>query len=104
MITDNGKWNYFAVKSLSTLFKRITSKHNGDFYCLNCLHSFTAENKLKNHKNVFENHEYCYIDMSEKNDKVMKYNHGKKSKKASFIIDAKSESLLEIMRQCNPEN
>ena len=94
----------FCCKKFIYIFKRITSKHNGDFYCLNCLHSFAAENKLKNHENVFENHECCYIDMPEKNDKVMKYNHGKKSKKASFIIDAKSESLLEIMRYSNPEN
>ena len=94
----------FCCKNFIYIFKRITSKHNGDFYCLNCLHSFAAENKLKNHENVLENHECCYIDMPEKNDKVMKYNHGKKSKKASFIIDAKSESLLEIMRYSNPEN
>ena len=25
--------------------KGITSKHHGDFYCLNCLHSFSAEGK-----------------------------------------------------------
>ena len=45
MITDGKKWSYFAVKSLSALFKGITSKHKGGFYCLNCFHSYTAENK-----------------------------------------------------------
>ena len=34
-------WHYLAVKKLSTLLRGITSKHHGDFYCLNCLHSFT---------------------------------------------------------------
>ena len=31
MITDGEKWYYLTV---------ITSKHNGDFYCLNCFHSY----------------------------------------------------------------
>ena len=34
MITDGEKWHYLAVKSLPALFRGITSKHEGDFYCL----------------------------------------------------------------------
>ena len=40
-------WHYLAVKKLSTLLRGITSKHHGDFYCLNSPHSFRTENKLK---------------------------------------------------------
>ena len=40
MITDGEKWHYLAVKKLSTLLRGIISKHNADFYCLNCLHSY----------------------------------------------------------------
>ena len=40
-----GRWHYLAVKKLSALLHRITSKNMGDFYCLNCLHSFRTENK-----------------------------------------------------------
>ena len=37
----------------SALLHEITSKYKGDFNCLNCLHSFRTENKLKSHqKNV----------------------------------------------------
>ena len=32
--------------------KRITSKNDGNFYCLNCLNSFRAENKFKSHEKV----------------------------------------------------
>ena len=39
-------WHYLTVKKLSALLRGITSKHNSDFYCLNCLHSFRTENKL----------------------------------------------------------
>ena len=45
-------WHYLAIKKLSTLLKRITSKNHGDFYCLNCLHSFRTENKLKPHVKI----------------------------------------------------
>ena len=31
------------------LLHGISSKHKGDFYCLNCLHSFRAKDKLKSH-------------------------------------------------------
>ena len=30
MITDDKKWHYLAVKSLSALFRRITSNHKED--------------------------------------------------------------------------
>ena len=52
MITDGEKWHYLAIKSLSAFFRGITSNNNGDFYCVNCFHSFRTENKLKKHKNV----------------------------------------------------
>ena len=38
MITDGEKWHYLAVKRLSALHRGIISNHNGDFYCINCLH------------------------------------------------------------------
>ena len=47
-------WHYLAVRKLSALLRGITSKHDGDFYCLNCLHSFRAENKLKSHQKVYK--------------------------------------------------
>ena len=45
MITDGEKWHYLAVKSISRLLRGITSNHNGDFYCLNCFHSYTTTKK-----------------------------------------------------------
>ena len=59
MITNDDKyWHYPAVKSLSRLLRRITSSHDGDFYCLNCLHSYRTENKLKRHEKVCKNYDY----------------------------------------------
>ena len=51
MITDGtSNWHYLAIKNLSELLRGITSNHNGDFYCLNCLHSYRTKNKLKKHE------------------------------------------------------
>ena len=43
---EKENWHYLAVKKLSVLLKRITSKHQCDFYCLNCLYSFQQKTIL----------------------------------------------------------
>ena len=94
MITDDdNRWHYLAVKSLPALFRGITSNHHGDFYCLNCFHSFTTHNKLKKHERVCNNHDYCHVDMPKEHEKI-KYLPGEKSLKAPFIICADLECLL----------
>ena len=50
MISDGQKWHYLIVKNLSGLLRGITSNHKKDFYCLNCFHSYSTENKLEVHK------------------------------------------------------
>ena len=52
MITDGIKWHYLAVKNLSALIRGITSNHVGDFYCLNCFHTYSTKEKLKEHEKV----------------------------------------------------
>ena len=102
MITDSKKWHYLDVKKLSALLKRITSSHKGDFYCLNCFHSYSTENKLKRHENVCKNHDYCYMEMPNNNvQQCRKYNNGEKSIKVPFIIYADLESLLEKNSTCH---
>ena len=88
MITDGKKWQYLAVKKFSALLKGITSKHDEEFYCLNCFHSFRTENELKKHKNVCKNHDCCYVEMPKEDNKILKYSHGEKSMKVPFIIYA----------------
>ena len=48
-------WHYLAAKKLSALLGGITSKHKGDFYCLNYAHSFRTENQLPSHEEVCKN-------------------------------------------------
>ena len=58
-ITDGKKWHYLIVKGLSALFRGITSNHVGDFYCLNCFHSYRTKEKLKKHEKVCNYHDHC---------------------------------------------
>ena len=47
MITDDGtRWHYLAVRSLPALLTATSSSNNGDFYYLNCFHSYRTLNKL----------------------------------------------------------
>ena len=113
MITDGEKWHYTALKSkptedgfnrpikiLSRLFNGITSNHNGDFYCFNCLHSFRRNNALKKHERLCENNDYCSVEMPTKLNKILKYNHGEKSLKTPFVIYVDLECLLLKQQSC----
>ena len=100
MITDNKKWHYLAVKSVSGLLRGITPKHNGDFYCLNCFHSYTTTSKLKKHQRICRDHDFCYVKMPNENNKILKYNPGEKSLKVPFIIYADLECILRKINAC----
>ena len=52
MIKNGKKWHYLAVRSLFALLRGITTTNNGDFYCLNCFHSYHTLNNLKKHERV----------------------------------------------------
>ena len=103
MISNGENWHYVAVKSLSRLLRGITSNHDGDYYCLNCFHSYKTDNKLNVHKKICENNEYFNIEMP--NNKIIKYNQGDKSLKLPFIIYADLECLLKKIDTCqnNPD-
>ena len=112
MITDDGErsdgvenWHYLTVKSISALFRGITSNNNGDYYCLNCFHSYHTNNILKKHERLFGKHDYCRVKMPEENNKILKYNRREKLLKAPFIIIADLECILPKISSChnNPE-
>ena len=81
----------------STLLTGMTSKHHGDFYCLNCLHTFRTENKLKSHEKVCKNKDFCGIVLSSEKDIVLEFNQYMKSDKISYIIYADIEFLIKKM-------
>ena len=79
----------------------IKRKHHGDFYCLNCLHSFATEKILK-----FKKNDFCNVIMSFKDTKVIEFNQYQKYDKVPFIICPNFQCVIERIDGCknNPEN
>ena len=101
MVTDNNKkWHYLFRKRLSALLKGIISVHVGDF-CLNCFYSFTTENVLEKHENVCQDHDYCYVEMFDKDNSILKYNSEEKHMRVLFIMYVDMECLLENISTCH---
>ena len=61
-----------SKKILSTLLREKISKHNSDFNCLNCLHSFSTKNKLEYLEKVCENKDFCGAVKPSEETKVLK--------------------------------
>ena len=59
-----------AVKSLSALLRRITSNHDGDFYCLNCFRSYWTEKRLEKHERACNDHDNCPVEIPKENNKI----------------------------------
>ena len=62
--------------------------------CINCLHAFKTENKLKSQESMCKNHDCCFIKMSEKCNKILKYDQDKQSMKIQFSFYIVTETLI----------
>ena len=94
IVTDDCKrWHYLAAKRFSALLRRMSSSNNGDFYCLNCFHSYRTHDKLKKHERVCNNHDYCHANIPKEHEKI-KYLPKEKSLKDPIIIYTDLECLL----------
>ena len=104
MITDGTtNWYYLAIKNLSGLLRGVTSNHNGDFYCLNCLYLYGTKSKFKTHK-ICKNYDFCHLKMCDAENNILQSKPGKKSLKHAFVIYADLECLLLKMNTCNNSN
>ena len=120
MITDNIKWHYLALKSISNeegfvkptqaisrLFDKLTSTNTTtEYYCLNCFKSYRTENTLKEHEKVCNKHDYCNIIMPDENHKILKYSQGTRCLKMEYAIYLHLECILSKHDTCanNPNN
>ena len=96
-------WHYLVIKKLSALLHGLTSKHKGDFYCLNCLYSFRAENKLKSHEKVCKIKDFFGIVFPLEKDKILEFNQYVKSDKIPYITYADIEYLIKKIDGCANE-
>ena len=64
----------YSSKKILALLREITSKHNGDYYCLNWLHSFRTKIKLESHIKVCENNAICNVVMPSEDLEILEFN------------------------------
>ena len=83
-ISYNGKLCNHPVKILSRLLGGKTSNHHGDFYCLNCFSSYSTENNIKEHEELFNKNDNCCIIMPSKAEKNIKIQSWRKIIKSSI--------------------
>ena len=90
---------HYLEESSQVIKSSPTSSHVGDFDCLNCFHSYSTKKnkKLKKHEKVCNDHNYCYVERPDKDNKILKYNHGEKSLKTPFLIYAYLRCSLALM-------
>ena len=67
---------------------------------MNCLHSFATEKKLKPHKKVCENQDCCNVSMPSEDTAKIEFNQNNKCDKASFVIYADLEYVIEKIDGC----
>ena len=53
MITHSqNNWHYLTIKNMKRLIRGVTSNHQGDFFCRNCMHSYPTESAPKKHEQL----------------------------------------------------
>ena len=92
------------MKSISALLRGITSTHNGDFYCLNCFHSYRTHEKLKKHEKLCEDNDFCSLKLPNGDNKYISSTSGKNTLKIPFIIYAGLECFLFKMDSCENQS
>ena len=70
------------------------SKHVGDFYCLNYLHSFITKTKRESREKVFQKKDIFDVAMHSEDTKISEFNQYRKSNETPSIIYADLESLI----------
>ena len=101
MIGDGEKWHYLAVKTLSRLFRGISSNYDGDKYCLGCFQCYSTSKKLKKHERLCNNHKFCEIEMPTEKNKISKYLPGSKSLRIPFAYYCDTECLIKKIDSCD---
>ena len=115
MILNGEKWHYLTVKKSALSIRGIMSKHDGNFYFLNYLHSIRTKKQFESHRKVCGNKDICEnkeawenkdVVMPSGDTKASEFNQYQKFGKTSSIIYVDLKSLIKKVNGCenNPRN
>ena len=75
-------------------------EHRGDFYHLNCRHSFRTENKPKSYEKACKNKDFYEIVIPSQKDNILHFSQYTKSDKMLYIIYTDLEFLIKNRWMC----
>ena len=94
LISEDDKWHYTVIESLSRLLASRNSKHKGkQHFCTNCLQGFNSEASRDKYYEFCNDNETVRIEMPKKGSFV-KFNDGQNQFKVPFTIYADFELIL----------
>ena len=104
MIANSEKWHYLNAKQLLV---QVITRNWIELQYWQLLHellySFRTESYLKVNENAWNNHDYFNMEMLEEDNKILKHNQDKKSRKTPFVIHADTDFLLENIHDNDPD-
>ena len=103
LISENDKWHYTAIKSLSRLPTSRNTKHKcKQYFCNNCLQCFSQELSSDEHYSYCIDNETVRVEMPNKGTTIEFYN-GQNQFKVSFMMYADFEAILAPIQGPNPD-
>ena len=102
LISEEDRWHYTAIKSLSRLLASKNSKHaHKQYFCNNCLQGFTEGSSRNEHQVYYINNEMVRVEMPCKGLTVEFYD-GQSQFKVPFMMYADFEAILEPIQERVP--
>ena len=103
LISEDDRWHYAAIKSLSRLLASKNSKHYGNqYFCTNCLQGFTLELSRDKHYGYCIDNETVSVEMPKKGSTVEFYDRQNQFK-VPFMIHADFEAILNPIQGPSPD-
>ena len=90
-----------SCSKITALLRGLTSKHDGDFYYLNFLHTFGTANNVKFHEKACKRKDFCGIVIPLEKGNILEFNQYMKSDNMSYIIYAATKMLIKNIDACS---
>ena len=102
LISEDNRWHYAVIKSLSRLLTSRNTKHKcKQHFCMNCLQGFTLESSRDEHYGYCIDNETVRVEMP-KLGSVIEFYDGQNQFKVPFIMYADFEAMLEPIQGSSP--
>ena len=102
LISEDDRWHYILIKSLSRLLASKTSKHHGkQHFCMNCLQGFTFELSRDKHYAYCIDNETVKVEMLSKGLTV-EFWDGLNQFRVPFMMYVDFEAILEPIQEQAP--